>query len=313
MRLLDLQISVSRQLEDLPYPAYLLSMSVIGRQLQETYADLLPGDGDLLARQTVDAVKAAYLSGEAARDEAWQLHRRWEELIEDPATDGPLGMFSAMYVFDMLACEMAGEIKQQAAIGQVTNAAKAPDQEADKPLGPQLVRIDPGRQADESSPTVQLIRKFEEAARLAARQHNTGQRCDPDQFHSAGIRLTQSVARPIMALRQWRSCMRSAPSLAAGRAPSSGGEDAPQAGPVGFQKSTTRPDLGFYAVRSYSLVRPPRTGWRLIRSWRGRRQGGRAGAGGARGCDGAAVRCSGPRTRSGSSVDAARRRSVSGQ
>ena len=91
MRLLDLQLSVERQLEDLPYPAYLLSMSVIGRQLQEIYAGLLPGEGGLLAGQTADAVKAAYLSGEAAADEAWQLHRRWEELIEHPGPDGPLG------------------------------------------------------------------------------------------------------------------------------------------------------------------------------------------------------------------------------
>jgi hypothetical protein len=34
---------------------------------------------------------------------------------------------------------------------------------------------------------------------------------------------------------------------------------------VGFQNSATGPDLGFYAARSYSLMRPPRTGRRLIR------------------------------------------------
>jgi len=34
----------------------------------------------------------------------------------------------------------------------------------------------------------------------------------------------------------------------------------------GFQNSTTRLDLGFYAARSYSLMRPPRTGRRLSRS-----------------------------------------------
>ncbi len=33
-------------------------------------------------------------------------------------------------------------------------------------------------------------------------------------------------------------------------------------GPVGFQNSATGPDLGFYAARSYSLMRPPRTGRR---------------------------------------------------
>jgi hypothetical protein len=36
---------------------------------------------------------------------------------------------------------------------------------------------------------------------------------------------------------------------------------------VGFQNSVTGLDLGFYAARSYSLMRPPRMGWRLSRSW----------------------------------------------
>ena len=34
---------------------------------------------------------------------------------------------------------------------------------------------------------------------------------------------------------------------------------------VGFQNSAIDPELGFYATRSYSLMRPPRTGWRWIR------------------------------------------------
>ncbi len=36
---------------------------------------------------------------------------------------------------------------------------------------------------------------------------------------------------------------------------------------VGFQNSATCPGLGFYAARSYSLMRPPRTSRHLIRSW----------------------------------------------
>jgi hypothetical protein len=36
---------------------------------------------------------------------------------------------------------------------------------------------------------------------------------------------------------------------------------------VGFQNSVTVPDLGFYAARSYSLMRPPTTGRRLICFW----------------------------------------------
>ena len=38
---------------------------------------------------------------------------------------------------------------------------------------------------------------------------------------------------------------------------------------VGFQNSAIESDLGFYAARSYSLMRPPRTGRRLIRWWEG--------------------------------------------
>ena len=38
-------------------------------------------------------------------------------------------------------------------------------------------------------------------------------------------------------------------------------------GPAGFQNSATGAELGFYAARSYSLMRPPRTSRRLIRWW----------------------------------------------
>jgi hypothetical protein len=41
------------------------------------------------------------------------------------------------------------------------------------------------------------------------------------------------------------------------------------ANPAGFQNSAIDSDLGFYAARSYSLMRPPRTGRRLIRWWEG--------------------------------------------
>jgi hypothetical protein len=49
--------------------------------------------------------------------------------------------------------------------------------------------------------------------------------------------------------------------------------------PVGFQNSATVLDQAFYAARSYSLMRPPRTGWRLIRFWK-RSAGGWSGRGG---------------------------------
>ena len=187
IRLLDLGLSVGRQLHDLPYPAYLLSMAVIGKQLAEIYADQFPEEGRLLAEKTIDAVKAAYLSGEAAADDAWQLHLGWQQWlydVDDPNNEahGSAKMFSAMITFDLLALELAGKATPRTALDYVTNAAKLPDPRVPAPAGPRLVRVG-AETAEEDSPAVQLMRKFEEVAKLAARQHNTGQLCDPDQFY----------------------------------------------------------------------------------------------------------------------------------
>ena len=48
------------------------------------------------------------------------------------------------------------------------------------------------------------------------------------------------------------------------RTPTAGQDRRPD--PAGFQNSATGSDSGFYAARSYSLTRPPRTGRRWIRS-----------------------------------------------
>src|SRR5271165_2411057 len=48
------------------------------------------------------------------------------------------------------------------------------------------------------------------------------------------------------------------------RLPDTARRDAQRAG---FQNSATGAELGFYAARSYSLMRPPRTSRRLIRWW----------------------------------------------
>lgn len=188
IRLLDLGLSVGRQLHDLPYPAYLLSMAAIGKQLAEIYADQFPEEGRLLAGKTIDAVTAAYLSGEADADDAWQLHLGWQQWlydVDDPdnEADGPAEMFSAMITFDSLALELAGKTAPRTAVDQVTNAAELPDPWCPAPAESRLVRVG-AESAEEDSPAVQLMRKFEEVARLAARQHNTGLLCDPDQFYS---------------------------------------------------------------------------------------------------------------------------------
>lgn len=189
MRSMNLRTSVWTQLHALPHAAYLLAMTLIGKQLAEIYTEQFPEKGRVLAGKTVDAVKAAYLSGEAVADDAWQLHLGWQQWlydIDDPnnEADGPAEMFSAMITFDLLALELAGKVRPRTALNHVTNAAELPDPQVPAPAGPRLVRIVAANdEADENSPAVQLMRKFEEVARLAFRQHNTGLTCDPDQLY----------------------------------------------------------------------------------------------------------------------------------
>lgn len=188
IRLLDLGLSVERQLQDLPYAAYLLSMAAIGKQLAEIYADQFPEKARLLAGKTIDAVKGAYLSGTADADAAWQLAVGWEQWlhdVDDPdnEADGSAEMFSAMMTFDLLARELAGKVRPRTALDQVTNAAHLPDPRSPASTQPQLVRVGT-EEADEDSPAVQLMRKYEEVAGLAVRQVNTGLLCDPDQLWS---------------------------------------------------------------------------------------------------------------------------------
>jgi len=80
--------------------------------------------------------------------------------------------------------------------------------------------------------------------------------------------------------------------------------------------SRTRPSVFTWASTRLARTRsrgPPRTGRRPSRSWRGLRQSGAAGTGGAVGRDGGVVRCGAPRTLREPAADVVRRRSASGR
>lgn len=186
VRLLDLELAVGRQLRELPYPAYLCSMCAIGRQLQDEYADLLSEQAKTLAAQTIEELNAACASTDSVAAKAAALGQRWQELLDDPATNGPMGLFSAMVTFHLLARELAGEVRPRAALHYVDGAAsQLPDPRISPPTGPQLVRDDPAEIADETSPGVQLLRKLADVAALAGRRHDAGLRCDPERLRSA--------------------------------------------------------------------------------------------------------------------------------
>ena len=91
----------------------------------------------------------------------------------------------AMDALDVLVLELAGKTQRHyAAAKAVACAGELADPVSPGSAGPRLVRITTRQQADESSPTVQLLRKFEEVARLAASPHRTGLTCDPDRLYA---------------------------------------------------------------------------------------------------------------------------------
>jgi hypothetical protein len=152
----------------------------------EVYAGFFPGEVRLLAVQTVDAVKAAYRGARPAADDLVRLHQRWDLLWEDDfGFTGPSGIDGAMDALDVLVLELAGKTEPHyAAAKAVACADDLADPVFPDSAGPRLVLLTAPQEADESSPEVQLLRKFEEVARLAASQHRKGLTCDPDQIYA---------------------------------------------------------------------------------------------------------------------------------
>ena len=87
----------------------------------------------------------------------------------------------------------------------------------------------------------------------------------------ATLRRRQAGLEPGTLARSWKAQQRLHAKykkmIARGKPPGVAVVASPASWPVGFQNSATGPDLDFYAARSYSLMRPPRTGRRLIRFW----------------------------------------------
>jgi hypothetical protein len=107
----------------------------------------------------------------------------------------------------------------------------------------------------------------------------------PTQGEEAAANIAKRMAAVPRAYRQLSETLldaaRNGRSAARRQVEEVAGQCAAWAKPVGFHNSATGADLGFYVARSYSLMRPPRMGRRLIRSrerpatgWSGR--GGRS-------------------------------------
>lgn len=112
------------------------------------------------------------------------MYRRWEQLNDDPAEDGPSGWFAAMFTFKALAGEVTGKTRLRTTATYITDAAgQLPEIDAPPIVG--LVQIDPDEEAEEDSPRGQMLLKFGQVVELVAERVQRGLLCDPGEIRSA--------------------------------------------------------------------------------------------------------------------------------
>jgi hypothetical protein len=123
VKLLDLEVSTTKRLRELPYPAYLCAIYVMAGEIRRAYLDLLSEKAKLLSTDTLDTVRQALCNtpGRVGSDNG--LYRRWEQLNDDPAEDGPSGWFAAMFTFKALAGEVTGKTRLRTTATYITDAA----------------------------------------------------------------------------------------------------------------------------------------------------------------------------------------------
>jgi hypothetical protein len=189
MKLRDLRRSVREALKELPYPQYLCAMLVICRQFERMYCDLqrtssydlAPGRVQGLMRATLSIVdrRIRQATFSAGNVEADGLVREWEEAIEEIYAQSSPALLKTCTFFHTLVSELAGTVPQYAAIQFVTR----PVVDFGVSLDPRGFRVlNTGEEADESSFSVRILRRFQDL--IAQCQHSaaTGQPIEPNEL-----------------------------------------------------------------------------------------------------------------------------------
>ena len=185
-RLMDVELLVVKRLGEVPYAAYLCAMCVIATEIREAYFAFLSENGRALSSRTIDAVSAAV--SDDGGDGGVELADEWEKLIADPAEDGPSGWFAAVYTFRDLAWDLTGERAPRSALTWLTNTAvNLPKDGPAERSGPRLVKINFNEEADEDSPKLRMLRRFEWIVGFAAELARQERPYGPDTIRSAGF------------------------------------------------------------------------------------------------------------------------------
>lgn len=99
MKLLDLEMSIVRQLREVIYATYLCCMCAILNELRERYKDSFSERGLSLSARTIEEAHQALSLMEHAGKRNSGLADEWRRPIDDPSEYGPTGWLAATYTF----------------------------------------------------------------------------------------------------------------------------------------------------------------------------------------------------------------------
>lgn len=164
MRLIDLAVLVQERLRALPYPGYLCSMCIAVSVTKSLYRESLSSREEVLVAEVVAVVKDSVRHGDGDfRGEASGLFEEIYRIIDDESFNKPPLVDSMLLMVCLLAGEISGDAEPYEAVEHLGNAISEYSGYVSNPE-PQLVKVQVDADADEGSPGVQLLHKFEALA-----------------------------------------------------------------------------------------------------------------------------------------------------
>lgn len=180
MRLLDLEVTVTSKLRDIPYGAYRCAIWVAGELAVSLYSEYYNDDFGALSRSTLDAAEIAFREGQSAGLRASSgLPSDWDNALSDTSSvGGPPAARSALFMLAALSSEISLEGSPREASGLVTAVISTYSGNPYRQPSPTLVINPRTQEVDERSLGAQLLRKINQAADLAVENVQNGEKRD---------------------------------------------------------------------------------------------------------------------------------------
>lgn len=165
MLLRDIKNEINDGLRNLPYNAYLATMSILGDEVRVLYWSDIPNEVKRRVSESLTLVRdtASGKGPELAQVE--ELVRYWKNLLSEHQDDFAVGLLNALYTFQSLVGELANVEPRYGGIQRLSRAVVDKFRKPD-PRG--FRRVSSREEVDENSETARILRLF--ASVVAAAQ-----------------------------------------------------------------------------------------------------------------------------------------------